>query len=158
LANFLPSQLEQRTEEIEYVIRLARVRSRAAKYLLHGEFLRPPKLDVPWITSDFSRLSIYAGQKDRVTSFKNRHPSAMAGAWRAADGDIAIVLASIVDEPLALSFTLDPKYYGFKKQTRACQIDETGRRPINPFASDGFSLKLELPARQARIIEFPKTL
>ncbi len=156
LANFLPSQLEQRSEEIEYVVRLARVRSRVAKYLLRGEFLRPPKLDVPWITSDFSRLSIYAGQKDRVASFKHRHPSAIAGAWRAADGDVAIALASIVDEPLSLSIPLDPKYYGLEKEPRAYRIDETGRFPIKPLAGDGLSLKLELPARQAWIIEFPR--
>jgi len=47
LANFLPSQLQERPEEIDFVTRLVRTRMRALKYLLHGTWLRPPPLDVP---------------------------------------------------------------------------------------------------------------
>jgi len=154
LANFLPAHLDQRSEEIEYVMRLARVRSRGAKYLLYGEFLRPPELGAPQVTSDFSRLSIYAGQKSRLTSCKKRHPLAVAGAWRAADGDVAVALASIADETLFLSFALDPEYYGLSKEAAAFRIDETGRRPIESFHGDDRLLKLDLPARQAWILEF----
>ncbi len=153
LANFLPVHLDQRSEEIEYVMRLARVRSRGAKYLLRGEFLRPPELDVPQVTSDFSRLSIYAGQKSRLTSYRKRHPLALAGAWRAADGDVAIALASIADQPLSLSVGLDPRYYGLKRRAPAYRIDETGRRPVEPLGGEP-SLKLELPARAAWVFEF----
>jgi len=120
LANFLPAHLEQRSEEIEYVMRLARVRSHGAKYLLHGEFLRPPELGVPEVTSDFSRLSIYAGQKSRLTSYTKRHP---------------LALASIADGPLSLSFALDPEYYGLPKQPKAYRIDETGRRPMSSWVA-----------------------
>ena len=95
LANFRPALLEQRAEEIDYIARLARVRSRSIKYLLHGEFLRPPELSVPQVTADFSRLSIYAGQKSRLTSSRKSIPLALAGAWRAADGDVALALASL---------------------------------------------------------------
>ncbi|MFH1924283.1 MAG: DUF6259 domain-containing protein [Planctomycetota bacterium] len=153
LANFLPTLLDERPEEIAYVMRLARVRSRGEKYLLYGEFLRPPKLDVPEVTSDFSRLSIYAGQRSRLTSSEKRHPLAIAGAWRAADGDVAVALASVSDEPLSVSLALDPAYYDLPKQGQAYRIDETGRRPLEPLGSDGSSLKLELPAREAWIIE-----
>ena len=41
IANFLPAQLTERTEELDYVMRLARLRSRATKYLLHGRFPAP---------------------------------------------------------------------------------------------------------------------
>ena len=154
LANFLPAHLDQRSEEMDYVMRLARVRNRGAKYLLYGEFLRPPELDAPQVTSDFSRLSIYAGQKGRLTSGEKRHPLAVAGAWRAADGDVAIALASIADEALSLSFTLDPEYYGLKKPAPTHRIDETGRRPLELLNRDGPSVKLTLPSRQAWILEF----
>jgi len=156
LANFRPEHFDQRPEEIEYVMRLARVRSRATKYLLHGEFLRPPDLDAPEATSDFSRLSIYAGQRSRLTSSQKRHPLAIAGAWRAADGDVAIALANIADRTLPLSLTLDRAYYRLPKRAHAYRIDEAGRRPIGPLVSDGPSLRLELPARQAWIVEFSK--
>jgi hypothetical protein len=118
LANFRPALLEQRAEEIDYIARLARVRSRSIKYLLHGEFLRPPELSVPQVTADFSRLSIYAGQKSRLTSSRKSIPLALAGAWRAADGDVALALASLADETLSLSFTIDRQYYGLPQQPR----------------------------------------
>ncbi len=154
LANFLPALLDERPEEIEYVMRLARVRRRGLKYLQEGEFLRPPELGAPEVTSDFSRLSIYAGQKSRLTSSTKRHPLAIAGAWRAPDGDVAVALASLADEPLSLSFALDREYYGLPKQPQAYRIDETGRWPIDLPGGHDPLRKLELPPRQAWMIEF----
>jgi hypothetical protein len=154
LANFLPAHFEQRPEEIELVMRLARVRSRALEYLLHGQMLRPPELNAPEATSDFSRLSIYAGQNSRLTSYERRHPLAIAGAWRAEDGDVGIALVNIADEPLTLSFTLDRQYYGLPKQTRVYRIDETGRRGVRPLIENGSRVKIELPARGAWVLEF----
>lgn len=154
LANFRAELFDQRPEEIEYVMRLARVRSRATKYLLHGEFLRPPKLNVPEVTSDFSRLSIYAGQRSRLTASQKRHPLAIAGAWRAADGDVAIALANIADRTFPLSLSLDPAYYRLPNHARVYRIDEEGREAIGPLGGDGYSLEMKLPARQAWIIEF----
>jgi len=61
VANFLPAQLRERREETEFVIQLARLRSRALQYLQQGVFLRPPDLGVPEATVPLSRLSIYAG-------------------------------------------------------------------------------------------------
>ncbi len=154
LANFRPLLFEERPEEIEYLMRIARVRHRGAKYLLHGEFLRPPKLNAPWVTSEFSRLSIYAGQKGRLTTSQRRHPLALAGAWRAADGDVAVALTNIADKPLALSFTLDPQYYALPEDPQVYRIDATGRKSIElPVGSDG-QLSLKLPPREAWLIEF----
>jgi hypothetical protein len=130
------------------------VRSRAIKYLLHGTFLRPPDLDAPEVTSDFSRLSIYAGQKSRLTSYRKRHPLVIAGAWRATNGDVGIALASIADRTLPVSLMLDWAYYRLPSRARVYRIDEAGRHPIGPLSDDGSRLKLELPARQAWIVEF----
>jgi hypothetical protein len=108
IANFSESHFRERPREMDYVLRLARLRERAAKYLVHGTFLRPPSLDAPKVTLDFSRLSIYAGQGDRVQSFRKECPPVMAGAWLAENGDVGIALASIVDRPLEIPVLLDP--------------------------------------------------
>jgi hypothetical protein len=42
IANFATNQLTERREEIDYVLRLARLRTLHLKYLLHGTLLRPP--------------------------------------------------------------------------------------------------------------------
>lgn len=157
VANFLPILLEQRAEEMDYVMRLARVRSLVLKYLLHGEFLRPPRLNVPEVTSDFSRLSIYAGQKDRLTISQRSHPLALAGAWRASDGDVAIALASVSDEPLPLSLDIDRKYYALPQQPQVFRIDAAGRRPVELPAEIAAPLKVTLAPRDICILEFQKT-
>jgi len=154
LANFRPILLEERAEEMDYLMRLAHVRSRAAKYLLHGEFLRPPLLNALEVTSDFSRLSIYAGQKDRLTAFQRSHPQALAGAWRAADGDVAIALASVADEPLSLSLKLDRDYYGLPQQPKVYRIDNTGRRLMEESVGGDSSFKVNLAPRDACVLEF----
>ena len=134
------------------------MRSRATKYLLHGEFLRPPELNAPHVVADFSRLSIYAGQKSRLTSSRKSIPLALAGAWRAADGDVALVLASLADETLSLSFTIDRQYYGLSQQPRVYRIDERGREPIELPIGEGGQLEWKLPAREACVIEFADRL
>ena len=156
LANFLPAQRTQRGEENEYVLRLARVRSQATKYLLDGEYLRPPELHAPQGTSDFSRLSIYAGQKDRLTSSRKQHPMVIAGAWRAKDGDVAVALASVADQAISLRFAIDRRYYRLPERPPIGRIDAAGRQPLDiPLDEDG-TFQIVLPARAAWLIEFSK--
>jgi len=133
IANFRPAQLQERAEEIAYAVQLARLRQRAAKYLLHGVWLRAPELNVPEEVLDLSRLSIYAGQQEGLKTFKKRFPLALAGAWRASDGSTAIAVASIADEPLQLTLKLDREYYQISPRTRFYCLDSKGqsRRPVD---------------------------
>ena len=154
IANFLPAQLQQRPEEMAYLLRLARIRSHAAKYLLYGTFLRPPELHAPEATLDMSRLSIYAGQQGGLTEFQKASPLALAGAWRAPDGDVGLAVASLAEEPLELSFELDAKYYGLRKGARMYRSNESGRQELGRLPSGRSNLKLSLPARGACLLEF----
>jgi len=155
VANFRPSYLRDRAEEIAYALRLARIRQQGLKYLLHGEFLRPPELNAPQAMTDMSRLSIYAGQRGGLTEFQKRLPLALAGAWRAPDGDVAIALASIADEPLNLTLALDKNYYGLAQRRQIYRIDETGRKPLGQIGEDG-SLTVSLPSHGACLVEISK--
>jgi hypothetical protein len=154
IANFLPAQFEQRPEEIDYVMRLARIRSQATKYLLYGTFLRPPHLRAPEATLDMSRLSIYAGQRGGLTEFRKASPLALAGAWRAPDGDVALVFTSLADEPLEVSCDLDTRRYRLPKGARVYQTDEKGRRELGAITGYTPTLKLSLPPRGACVMEF----
>ncbi|KPK82390.1 MAG: hypothetical protein AMS25_02425 [Gemmatimonas sp. SM23_52] len=154
VANFLPSQFKERPEEVAYMVRLARVRSRALDYLLHGTFRRPPKLEVPEIDVELSRLSIYAGRRGGGTSWSARFPALLVAAWGADDGDLAIVLASIVDEPLSLSFEVEPGSYGLIGGGRIYRMDESGREAIGEFGEGPVPLRFEFPALGAWVLEF----
>jgi hypothetical protein len=153
IANFQASQLQERPEEIACAMRLAKIRQRGLKYLLHGVFLRPPELHAPAVTNDLSRLSIYAGQQSAVKSFQKLLPQALAGAWRAADGNVAIALASIADKTLDLMLTLDVNYYGLAGRKQVYRLDETGRKALGQLDANGV-LSVSLSPRGACLIEF----
>ena len=132
IANFQSEQLRERAEEIDYVIRLARLRARAAKYLLYGTFLRPPTLNAPEASIDLSRLSIYAGQQGGLKTFEWRVSLALAGAWRAPDGDQALVLASLSEQSMVLNLTLPAEFAMLPGNTRVYRLDDRARpRPRN---------------------------
>ena len=154
IANFRASQLADRPNETAYLMRLARLRAKTLDYLLYGTFLRPPELSVPLVDVDLSRVSIYAARRGGPTVSAGRYPAAIAGAWRAAEGNVAIAVASIVDEPTSVSFAFDPAAYGLAQGGQIERVDEGGRRPFGEFSSTVVPIALELPAGGAYVLEF----
>jgi hypothetical protein len=154
IANFRASLLQDRPEETAYMMRLARIRARALDYLLHGTFLRPPDLTVPSVDVDLSRVSIYSARRGGPSVSTARFPTAIAGAWRASDGRVAVVVASIVNEPTTVSFDVDARGYGLAGAGQIDRIEETGRRPFGRFTSGVVPITLELPAGGAAVLEF----
>jgi len=153
VANFLPWQLEQRREEIDYLLQLARLRQRLPAYFLHGTMLRPPALDAPEVDVTMSRVSIYASRQGGATELTKRVPSAIAGAWRSPRGGVAIALASIADDSLALSVRIDPATYGLKRGTRLWWVDDTGDRASRTVGAGPLTLPITLPPRGAAVVE-----
>ena len=156
IANFLPSQFEERPAETSYMLRLARIRKSAADFLQYGTFVRAPELAVPVVDVDLSRISIYAAQRGGPAMSKDRYPSAITAAWRSDDGDVAIAIASIVDTPISTSITIDPAEYGLTAG-RILRVDENGPHPIGPFTASAVKLPLEIPAAGALVIELRGT-
>ncbi|MHC1769993.1 MAG: DUF6259 domain-containing protein [Verrucomicrobiia bacterium] len=100
LANFRPAQFRERPFEIEYVLRLARLRKLALDYLQDGVMLPPPKVEVVSEERPMSRLSIYAGQQSALKGFQKPVPLVLASAWRAPHGGAAVAVASIAERPI----------------------------------------------------------
>lgn len=155
IANFRASQLADRPHDTAYMMHLARLRTRALDYLQLGTFLRPPELDVAETDVELSRVSIYAARRGGPTVSHGRFPAAIAGAWRADDGNVAIALASILDEPVTVSFVLDPHAYGLTGEGVIERIDVDGSRRFGRWAEEERTpIRLELAAGFATIIEF----
>jgi hypothetical protein len=154
IANFRGSLLADRPEETAFMMRLARLRATVQDYLTYGTFLRPPELKVPMVDVNLSRVSIYAARRGGPTESVARFPAAIAGAWRAADGNVALAVASIVDQPTAVAFDFDPRVYGLTGGGRIERIDEAGRRPYGTFGARAVPVTLDLPAGGAYVLEF----
>ena len=153
IANFQPGHFESRPAEMEFVVNLAKTRSMAPEYLLHGTYIRPPAMNVPDAEFDMSRLSIYAGQRGGLTAFRQRFPLVLAGAWRSPKGKVAVALASVADEPVSLSFLVDREYYGLPQNTRVQVLSTWDSKNLGRLAVDN-RLRLQLRPREACLIEF----
>jgi hypothetical protein len=156
IANFLPLHLNDRAEELDYVMRLARLYAGARQYLLHGTMLPPPKVNAPSVEQDMSRLSIYAGQQGGLTEFRKTVPQVWAAAWRAANGAVAVAVASLSDQRLAPTLELDAVACGLPKRGRVYRIDADGRRLIGEFRGRTVVLQPELGPRDACLLELKR--
>jgi hypothetical protein len=153
IANFLPFHLQERPEEMKYAVHLAKLRNSATKYLLRGVFLRPPRLRVPGAILDISRLSIYAGQRSGPRSYQKENPLVLSSAWRAPDGQVAIVLASIADEPLNLDVPVDRESWQLHGDLSIWRLEEDRRERFSSLKESDSVFSLVLPPRTAAVIE-----
>jgi hypothetical protein len=156
IANFRPEQLRDRPDETTYMMRLARLRARTPEYFIHGTFLRAPELTAPTVEIDLSRLSIYAAQRGGPRSSQKRYPAAIAGAWQASDGRVAVAVASIVAEAIEVAFDFDPRAYGLTAGTIE-RLDDGGRTSLGNFNHNVAPIALKLPPGGAVVIEFHST-
>ena len=150
LANFLPPQLEQCPQEIDFVTRVVRTRMRSLKYLLHGTWLRPPALDVPSQEINVAQVGTYTPLK----ASRRTYPVALAGAWRAPDGDVGIALASIHEGTLRLRLPIDAQAYRLEGHCAVHRIDHTGRHRVGVFDVRERTFPVELPPRGICLVEF----
>lgn len=157
IANFRPDQFESRAEEIDMVLRLAKLRGECAQYLREGTMLHPPKIDVPATTIPISRLSIYAGRTGSVvTSYEKAVVPVLGAAWRADGRDVAVALASILDHEIEIPLRVRPEWQ-LPPELRVLRTDETGRTEVA--RGRGISdLRVKLPPRNACVIEFHEEL
>ncbi len=154
VANFLPAHLETRGEEVAYALQLAALRMKALEFLLHGAMLCPPEFTAPTETIDISRLSIYAGQQEALKEYTKEVPTVIGSAWRAEDGRVGVVFASIAGTASTVSVTLDRQVYGIAEDATVRRITaESGEGPM-PLPAGPVSLGVHLPARSACVYVF----
>lgn len=157
IANLRPEQFDQRAAELEYMMRLARLRYQAFKYLLYGTMLRPPALSVPEDVIPFSRLSIYAGQQEPLKEYGKPCPAILASAWQAPDGDTALVAANVTDKSQSCTVRLSKEIYRIPNACKLFILDSSSRRPAKLTENNGVvELQIDLEAADARIYEFTR--
>lgn len=156
LANFRPELLDERREELDFLIRLAKLRAPNLKYFLYGTFLRAPVLNALEETIDMSRLSIYAGQQGALKEFTKQYPTVIAGAWQASDGDVAVALVNISDSPQDASFSLDAQSCPIPVEGITWISDDNGRREFDRFIQGKATVQTTLAPFQAQLCEFAK--
>ena len=154
IANYRDFLATERKVEIDYLIKLAKVRYQGLKYLLHGDMLRSPEMNIPKEEIDISRLSIYAGKTgNTVTALKAEVPVIYTGTWRAEDGHVGIAVASISDDPHPLNFEAEAHEYDLPSEGNIYVIDVQGRRLLSSYSDGRIQVDTMLPSRGLWILE-----
>lgn len=153
IANYQSLLKTERKVEIDYLLSLSRLRNKALKYLLYGSFARTPQMTVPQEEIAISKLSIYAGQDEKVTAFKKSYPMVYSGAWKSTDGSLAITLASIQDKSYPCKFSLKTKDYGLKNTGKIYLLNEKERIEIGNYTKGKINIDMQLSAMSLAIIE-----
>ncbi len=152
LANYRPSQRHDRALEIQYVIRLAKLRQKALQYLQDGAMLPPPMIEAPSEEAPISRLSIYAGQQDTVNVFKKTVPLVLGSGWRAPDGNVALIMASVADRPVTATVRVDRIEWGLPALGKFVSAGNDATGVTASIDGRNLKIRIELNPLEARII------
>ncbi len=163
IANYQSFLASKRKDEIDYLIKLAKVRYNGLKYLLYGKFLRSPEMQVPEKEFMISNLSIYnevyvanktiySGKSDDDFQ-KGKYPLVYSGTWKASDNNVGIALASISEDPYNVSFKIDANDYELSSSGEIYVIDIDGRRKLSDYSDNEIAVNLILPPKGLCIVE-----
>jgi len=155
IANYHSFLNTERKVEIDYLLSIARLRYKALKYLLHGEFCRNPRIESSVENIKISRLSIYAGRTpgERVKTFDKDVPVLYAGTWKADDNNIGIALASISDNSLPVNFSFRSADYNLPLQGKVYITTNEGKELLNSYTDGSINVKFSMQPRGLYIIE-----
>lgn len=106
IANFIPRLLEERAEEMQFVLDLSRIRAKTLRFLRDGVMAPPIDYAAPEAEIPISRLSIYAGQREALKEYVKKVPLVLTTAWRSPEGTTGVAAANLSESPQPLQFTL----------------------------------------------------
>ena len=154
IANYKPSLVTERKEEIQYLLDMAKIRNQGLQYLLYGKFLQSPDFSNPKEEFDISRLSIYAGKTgNTVTAFRAAFPMIYSGMWKSDSGLIGIAFASISDNPLRVDFNIKASDYEILPSGKIYMIDATGRKLMCSYSDRKIHIDFTLQKRGLCLLE-----
>ena len=154
LSNYQEKLDNSRKKELQYLYQMVRVRNKALKFLFTGEMMKNIEIDPPTENINISKLSIYAGQKEKVTHFEKAYPTLYTSVWRSEDQMLGVAAANIADTgcPLPVSLKLD-KYGIHHKTGNVYLISETGKRKLPSFTDGKIDLELTIPGQTVWFLE-----
>lgn len=153
IANFTPRLLDERREEMDFFIQLAQIRDKSRDFLQHGVMLEPLDIEAHEAEVPVSRLSIYAGQLDRVNETVGKLPLIYSGIWRAPDGRLGIALVNTSDSPQTVSLALDSNRYPIAETGTIHRLDAKGRETLMVYSSGKVSTEIPIPGANACLVE-----
>ncbi len=126
IANYNTELWNDRKEELDFVLKLARLQNKFREFLLNGELLKPlPETNID--TWDEICLSVYAYRKEGGKTFQRKGSLLITAPWRSPDGKIALVVVNADNKERTLQAHVSAKQWNLKKEGKIIkhQIDQS---------------------------------
>lgn len=124
---YFPEPAELNPVTINFYKKVVRAAARECwPYLMFGEMLRPPEINVPMITASYCKF--FLDEKSHYANPKDRHEvqdrAVQHSAWRGPDGTIAYFFINVSEEPVTFDVELSA-YAGnrVQEQERLYNVD-----------------------------------
>lgn len=153
IANYQPLLATERKTEIDYLLTLAKVRNNCLKYLLRGEFQRAPEMVIPEEEFSISKLSIYAGQKEKITTYHKKYPVIYHSSWKSEDNMLGIAVASIRDKTYPVNLNFKSEDYGLSDSGKIYLINAEGKKLLHTYSNGNVRVNFLLRSRGICLIE-----
>jgi hypothetical protein len=108
---YLPEPNHLNPVTVGFFVKVARaVAHELWPYLMFGEMLRPPAIDVPTITASYCNFAADYDRMDPAQRHEVRDRAVQNAAFRARDGSVGLIFLNISEEPV--SFDVELSDYG----------------------------------------------
>lgn len=154
LSNYRSFLETERKEEMAYLYQLAKVRNNALAYLQYGEMMPNISLESNKQKLAISKLSIYVGQKEKVTHFEKEYPTFYSTVWKSQDNKLGIAVSNIATATYRLPLHVNLAHYGLtKKKGKVYLINELGRKQIGNYRKGMVDISVNVPTNTSYVIE-----
>jgi len=151
----LEKEREDIKEDLIFVKKLAKTYYYGRKYLLYGQMVRAPKIQVPSIEIlHVPYRSIYS-RPEEIHLYRRRIPMVLSSAWKSDDGSLGLAFVNIAKEPVSLNYEIDLAAYKVPQapEYRVNRIDCEGRRNLYVISSPRITRTDVIEGREVYIIE-----
>lgn len=153
IANYQPELDTIRPKEIGFLKNLVKLRQNGLAYLLKGSYMKNIPIAVPSEKLTISKLSIYAGQNEKVKKFEKEYPTFYHAVWKANDGGVGIAVSNINTEGFWLKTTIQAKEYGLADSGTVYDIDADKKNKIGHYQNGVIHLDQHIAAVSCGMIE-----
>lgn len=153
ISNYQSLLTFERKEEIDFLLNMAKVRNNNLKYLLYGRYVRSPKMSIPKKEIKISKLSIYAGQKNKVKAFEKAYPTVYSSSWLAKDKTLGIALASIDDKSYMVDMEFRSEDYGLANSGKIYFTGVDGEIFLGTYSDGNIRLKHRIEPLEIGLIQ-----
>lgn len=126
IANYKIELWNDRKEELDFVLKMARLHYKFREFFLNGELLKPlPEENID--TWDEICLSVYAHRKEGGKTFQRRGTLLITAPWRSPDGKVALAVVNADSKERLLQVHIPAKQWNLNNEGKIIkhQVDKS---------------------------------